>query len=276
MPEQGLSLIHGMPLAPFQQAAEQVIRTLGLTSLTPAALALALEKRCGGNRESLARLNLEDLCIAQGALANDPIALEMLERDAINQARSSIARIDPAPAFVEDQLQLLRSRMLVGEDGRRRLDEFDGRGSLAGFLRASAIRLALNARRGGVTTVGDAALEDELANSNPEFETFVGQHAGQLAAAIRESLSSLPDRDRQLLRMAVLESMTTRQMGLALGVSHATAARWLQQAYATVLHETRRRLAVATGVSEASMDSFIGALQQHVQVSMSALLTPNR
>ncbi|MFZ5439835.1 MAG: RNA polymerase sigma factor [Myxococcota bacterium] len=265
-----------MPSEVFQLAARAALERLGGSTLTPEALARALERRCGGREEALSGLRVDEVCIAQAALAGDATALERLERDYLSQVAPAIARLDPAPPFVEDQLQQLRARMLVGEGGRQRLDDFDGRGSLAGFLRASGVRLALNARRGVAPSVSADVLEAELATSNPEFEAFVAQHGGQLTLTLREVLSALPEEDRRLLRLAVIEGHTTRELGLALGVSHATVARRLQQTYAKVLQDTRRRLAVATGLSEHSMDSFIGALREHVELSMSALLTRSR
>ena len=98
----------------------------------------------------------------------------------------AVRSVDAAPSFVDEVLQRLRTRVLVPEDGRSpRILDYAGRGSLENWLRAGALRLALNARRDarrGPEPLPDASLWEPAA---PTVDRTLELLRGQVRRRLR-------------------------------------------------------------------------------------------
>jgi hypothetical protein len=78
---------------------------------------------------------------AFAAVGGDPVALRELEADALAPASRAVRARGLGDADVDDVMQALRAHLLVGPSAA--LATYGGRGSLAGFVRTAALRLAL-------------------------------------------------------------------------------------------------------------------------------------
>ena len=88
--------------------------------------------------------HLADLYLACACAVGAPNAAARLEELCISQVGKAIGRIDHSAMFVAEIQQRTREKLLVGgADGRPRIAEYGARGSLAAFVRVSAIREGL-------------------------------------------------------------------------------------------------------------------------------------
>jgi RNA polymerase sigma-70 factor, ECF subfamily len=175
--------------------------------------------------QALKDAHAADLYLACGCTLGDPRALQAFEESFLTSSSFArgLGRIDSSPSFVDEVRQLLRIHFLVPPEGEApKLADYRGRGELAGWVRASAIRTALNLRRGQKHAVSGADLI--LATAHPEMGYLKDLHGGSLKQAVRDALGSLSPRERNLLRLHYLDGLATPEIA-GLFRSHRTTVR---------------------------------------------------
>jgi RNA polymerase sigma-70 factor (ECF subfamily) len=205
---------------------------------------------------------LRDLYLVCAVLASDPAAQAIFETELVAPARSSIARVHRAPEFVDDALQELRRRLLVGPEPR--LGRYTGRSPLEGWVRVTATRLAFDLARADVFRLGGNAdqLEEATAGTpDPDLELLRRAVGPTFQGALRESLAALSARERNVLRMHAVQNLPIDQIALPYRIHRATAARWLNEIKRKVMKGVRDRVLKQ---HPALSDSELGSLQRLV------------
>jgi RNA polymerase sigma factor (sigma-70 family) len=129
------------------------------------------------------------------------------------------------------------SERVLGRLSRGKLRTYNGRGSLAGWLRAAVAHAAIDRFRRGRRIVSLDELPDQPSpptgeSSGPAAETEerLDAHWGPvLARVLQEEISRLDDRDRLLLDLYYLQNVPLKSIGRQFGVHEATASRWLDR-----------------------------------------------
>jgi RNA polymerase sigma-70 factor (ECF subfamily) len=188
-----------------------------------------------------------DLDLAVACAAGDRDALSKFEVLIERQAHV-IARVDRSHDFVKEIQQRLRLRLLIGaNDGRPRIRDYAGRGSLAAFVRVAATRLALMEKR----TANRAKLAScSVANDalgEPRVEVS-DRDRSELEEALRRALASLDSRERAALRMLYFEQRSINDIAAAFGIHRATASRWISHALEHIRGETLLQLREQLGL----------------------------
>jgi RNA polymerase sigma-70 factor len=213
--------------------------------------------RLGYRRELPAQLDGLYLCIAcaQGC----PSACKQLEARYFPALRGFVSKIDPRRDAVDELLQQIRYRLLVGPEPRIR--DYRGQGSLDGWLRRVARTVALDSIR---VRVGrerllqrlrhDCACSAQLQASPPPLpdEQLQGQSYDQIVrCALQESLRSLPNDLRQLLRHYYVGGLSIDQLGTLYAVNRSTAARRILRSVLMIRRSLRKELARRLGTAAA-------------------------
>ena len=214
-----------------------------------------------------------ELFLACACLAGDDAALMAFDQQFIGSVDKAVAGVDPSPSFVDEVRQRVRERLLVGKSPK--LAEYSGLGSLRGWTRTVALRLALNHKRDTAREVQDEGLLDALpfAGRDLELDYVRAQHRADFAAAFREALASLEGRSRNVLRLSYVDRLTIDQIGTMYGTHRATAARWLNQARDALMEQTRARLAQRLKLTQSDLTSLLGALQSNLEISLNRILS---
>jgi RNA polymerase sigma-70 factor (ECF subfamily) len=228
---------------------------------------------------ALGRLHAADLYLAcaclRGAGAGRESAVRALEEQFFAAVPKSVARFDPSPAFGAEVQQALRERLLMGPDGRPRLLDYNGSGSLAAWIRVAAVRTALNlvvARKRADAHDARAADEvDEVAAATPELRFIQLRYREPIALSLREAFAALGEKERSLLRWAHVEGLDLSTIGALYGVHKSTVSRWLARACEELLDDTRRRAAARLRLSRSALDSLLRAVRDQLEVSLSLL-----
>lgn len=213
-----------------------------------------------------------DLYLAHAALAHDSAAVTELEL----RLRRECERIEQRHRGSVNAVDLtldLQSRLLVGETPR--LVEYSGRGSLGGWLAATAVRAGLNARREGdrrrkrevVADVATPPLAD------PELEVLRNNSRGVFNEVFREVLLGLDPKERALLRLHVVEGMGLDRIARVQDIGRSTAARWLSAIRAKLLKETRRLLAERLSIGASTLDDLLPVLTGDLDLSIRKVLS---
>ena len=82
-----------------------------------------------------------DVALALDLAAGDPRALARFERELVPDIRGAIARLDARGDLVDEALQQVREKLLVGA-GTPRIVEYRGKGALAAWVQVIAVREA--------------------------------------------------------------------------------------------------------------------------------------
>jgi RNA polymerase sigma-70 factor (ECF subfamily) len=221
-----------------------------------------------------------DLYLAAACASGDSNAIARLDRDLPAIVRPALARVG-LPASDDDEIvQRVRVALFApGEDGRRGIAGYSGRGALRGYVRAVAVRLAVRRleREELPSPGGDDALAmvPDLTDS-PELALLKARCRDELRAAFAEALAALSPRKRTLLCAHYLDGMTVDDLGRLHGVHRATAARWLESARGHVLRGVRRHLRAALGLDRRELDSAVALVRSRLDLSLSRLMRRTR
>jgi RNA polymerase sigma-70 factor (ECF subfamily) len=249
---------------------------VGLVDLPSFAAALGASVAGAESKgAALDALHHGDLLLAHAATRGHAVAVARLEREPMSSARAALGRILDA-AEIDDALQALREKLLTSRDGAApKLAEYAGRGSLAGWLKVVAVRLALSRRRGArhqETPADDEAMLDLPAPLQPELELFRARYRGEFKAAFQSAFQQLEARERNLLRLQFVDDLTVDQIGAIYRVHRATAARWVAHAREALFDRTRRHLSTRLGLAPSQLTSILDLVRSHVDVSLLRLL----
>ncbi len=244
--------------------AEDFARQLGTRAGTDRALADGLRALC-----------VEDLYLAGACLAGDRAAMDALQRAVLVPVARAVRRVDASDAFVDEVLQLTRMRLLVGTARQGpRLAEYAGRGTLRRWTEAVALGVALSLKRGAVhtTPLDDAPLVSELRTADPELALMQERYRPAFRAAFAEALAGLSARDRNLLRLSLVQNLGVESLGTLHQVHASTISRWLARARQSLLEDTRAGVARRLALTASQLDSLLRVMDAGLALSLTSFL----
>jgi RNA polymerase sigma-70 factor, ECF subfamily len=199
-----------------------------------------------------------DLYLACACVTGVPGAPERLEALHIAAVPRAIARIDRTDAFAGEIQQRMREKLLLGgPDGRPKLADYAGRGSLAAWIRVAAIREALAIKRRPSHQVAEDDAPDALVAGDIELELLRRTYAPAFKRALGCALAALAPRERSALRLSFIDNLSIDQIGRIYGVHRATAARWITRAQTRVRELTMAMLQDNLRITPSEADSLI-------------------
>ena len=223
--------------------------------------------------ERSSELHTGDLAWASELAAGRRDALDRYERELVPHIAKHLAHRGFTLEEVAELQQTLRARLFVGDGSGPAIASYAGRGKLKSWVLVAALREAVRARhklRREAATDEDAliALADGAAPP-PNVDQQRARTA--LREALTIALAALPSRDRNLLRLGIIDGLTVDQIGALLGVHRATAARWLLAARDAVTRGVRRELQRALGADPFEAESLMRWADSRIELSLGAL-----
>ena len=209
-----------------------------------------------------------DLYLASACVSGDPTALTAFDRRYLADVEIYLRSVNPPPDLVDEVRQALREHLFWGE--RPRIAEYSGRGSLASWLRVAALRIASNLRRAAGTRyrLEERGSEPAALPTDPELALIRRRYAAPFERALAGSFASLDERDRNLLRLHLLDGLGIDELAPLFRVHRATAARWLQAARAHLKERVLERLRTELRVNERELESLVRVVESHLEISL--------
>ncbi|MGC4123265.1 MAG: sigma-70 family RNA polymerase sigma factor [Myxococcales bacterium] len=230
-----------------------------------------------GVREALEKVAAEDLYLAASALAGLDLAVVEVERRVMPNVLRTAQHLQVARGEAEELRQEVVAAVLVGGEGGPALAGYLARGPLDAWLRATELDMARTGKRSRRREVATAEPElapepDELID--PELAVLKERYRAEFNAAFERALSNLGERDRNVLRMYLLDGLNIEAIGLCYRVHRATVARWIANARERIFADTMAALReqVAANVSESELASIARLLQSQIEVSIGGVL----
>jgi RNA polymerase sigma-70 factor (ECF subfamily) len=233
--------------------------------------------RAGETDEStLAQLALEDLYLACACLTNVAGAAEVFGGRFGATIRGAVARIVGAADTDEVHQQLQQSLLVGTETSTPKLGSYAGKAPLERWVGVSARRAALMWLRENRTeqNARAAAGAEPGAGSgtHPETAYMKEKYRGIFEDALSQALERLPEQERALLRLHLVNGVSLEKIGTMFSVSQPTASRWLAAARTKLLDDVKVTLAPRLGTSSAELASLAGMVASRIDLSLSTLL----
>lgn len=225
---------------------------------------------------ALKQLQVSDLYLACACLHQVAGALQHFDREFIGRVPTFVARLRLQPSFIQDVQQELCKRLLVeGGEAPPRIAAYRGRGQLANWLKAVAVRTAISLGRKKdeqVERLPDLAeYIPEVAN-DPALEAMRRRYGVEFKAALEASIAALTGEQRNLLRHYYVKGFTTGQIGALFNMNQSSASRKLSAIRENLLAETRRRLRESLKLGDSDFNELAGLIQSQLNLSLSRLL----
>jgi len=231
----------------------------GFTALLAEVVSRAASKVAPGELDEsafLAALHLEELVLARACSKGSEHAWEVF----LNRYRSALYdiayRIERQTTAARDLADSMYYDLYVsrseGDQRRSKLDYYEGRGSLGGWLRMVVGQEFINRKRGMKGKIcSDSAEEDVERLEDPRLQWRLIDT--RLEDAISEELATLRPDAKFLLTGCFLEGRTMAQVGKLLGVHESTVSRQLKQVFTELRKQIRKSLR-EKGMSRAEAD----------------------
>jgi RNA polymerase sigma-70 factor (ECF subfamily) len=224
-----------------------------------------------GSAEALRQLQGADLYLACACAQKDRLALQAFEQHILRRVASRLGSLPEAT--MDEVLQALRERLLVGQgEVPARIAEYSGRGPLLAWVRIIGARVAgeLASQHGRQELFDEPPekLARMLAPDDPERELLHKDSRQALSEALRQALSTLPERDRALLRLHHLHGLTMDRLSALYGESRSGVARQVAQARERLLKLTRAELGSRLKLASSEVDSLLGLVRSRLDLSL--------
>jgi RNA polymerase sigma-70 factor (ECF subfamily) len=221
-----------------------------------------------------AQVRAGDLALAAACALGVPDALARFDAEVLPIAAAAVRGMRAPDADVDEVVQRVRTRLLV-RDGKRppRIADYAGRGDLARWVKATAIRIYLNQIRDArkEQPVGDDQVLDDLARPelDPELAYLKQRYRGELRTAFSDAVAELPDTDKNLIRFRHVDGLTVDEIAAVFRVHRGTAHRWLADVRARLARRTEHLLRARLALTAAEYESLCRLVDSQLDWSLS-------
>lgn len=221
--------------------------------------------------EAIAELWVADLYLACAVGAGNRAALAAIDQLLTRDVAPALRTIAGDADGVDETLQTVREKLLVPQGGVLRLESYSGHGPLGGWLRVSAVREALAAKRRRKPEVSPEAQYEAILDlaPNAEIRVLAREASGDLRAALASAIAAQPARIRAILRMYYGGDHGVEDIGRVYNVHASTVSRWLTKARMDILEHTRAHLVSRLQTSQ--VDSLLGHAAS-LEINLESLL----
>ncbi len=216
-----------------------------------------------------------DLYLACACLRRVPRAAETFMTCYVERIPSYLRRRTTSAETVREVQQQLAVRFLVGDEGRPALlESYTGRGSLEGFVRIAAGRLAVDLLRSASRrpVSMETAVAHELIAEDIELLMLKEAYREPFRRAFAPAVAALLPDARALLRLHYVEGMTTEQLARLRKVGRATVVRRLADARDALVDALKDQLRAKVGIGDEEFDSLLRLVRSQLDLSLVRLL----
>jgi RNA polymerase sigma-70 factor (ECF subfamily) len=216
-----------------------------------------------------AALHTSDVFLALAVLAQDPAALRSFEERILPEVGPGLARLKLDAARLAEIRQRVREKLIL----KGKLDEYGGRGPLQKWVRIVALRMALSDLRNEKESapLDDAAVLPAPA-SDPELDAIRARFRPELQRALATGFASLEPKERNLLRLHLLDGVPVETLAKQYDAHRSTMGRWIEAARQRLVDGVRRDLGDRLGMGRSDFESLMRALTSQLDLSISQFL----
>jgi RNA polymerase sigma-70 factor (ECF subfamily) len=243
-------------------------------ALDPVAFAAYAAERAtfdAHGRPRLTTLRAGELWIAFGCVEGNAAAITEFERRFAPEITQALRRTFELALADDAELKLRERLFLVATDDAPRLASYAGRGPLGSWLRAAAMRTAIDLMRARREVAADPEALGALDKAHPLLAPLKQRYREEFRSAFANAAAQLTDRERALLRYRFLDDLSIDEIGLIYQVHRATVARWIAAIRESLFEATRTNLMTTLDISDSEVDSVLRLIDSQLDVSIEAI-----
>ncbi|HVT08482.1 MAG TPA: sigma-70 family RNA polymerase sigma factor [Polyangia bacterium] len=147
---------------------------------------------------------------------------------------------------------------------------YTGRGSLGAFVATAAKRMALRATAHAKRFQGEAELVEQFAQFSEQETAFMKLHYRQtFNQALSIALRQLPQRERLILRMNLVERVSTSRIAALYKVSQPTVSRWIQRSARTIFATVKDLVCDELDIDTRELESLLLRVRSQIEITIS-------
>jgi RNA polymerase sigma-70 factor (ECF subfamily) len=217
---------------------------------------------------TLERLHAGDLYLACACCRGDARAIAAFERAFVSQISLFLSRSDALPSFTDEVRQAVRERVLVARDELLpRIESYNGRGPLGGWLRMVTTRIATDLRR-AQRHDGRAVDLPISPRPDPEMALLKERYRTEFERAVEQAFGALGTREGNVLRLHFLDGLAPAPIAAMHRVSVRTVQRWIVSAEQALLAGVRQILSERLRLTPSELESLLGLVRSQLSVSL--------
>lgn len=233
---------------------------------------LAAAATDGSDPPALTVAGFGELYLAIGCARGDTTAIAAFDREYLAVVPQALAGMKLPPATIEDVRSAVRDKLLIGDGSRPpRIVDYAGRGRLRGLVQVTATRTAIDRIRLEEREV-ELPARDFAAPTDVAMSLIKQQYRAAFSAGFARAVATVSRRDRNLLRLHFLASVTLEQLAQMYGVHRATIVRWIAAARDAVFAATRDHIARELAAPADELDELFALVESRVELSVERLL----
>jgi len=223
-------------------------------------------------RPRVTSLHAGDLWVAFGCVEQDPAALAVFETRFAPEIKNALSRSFEAALADDAELRLRERLLLVAPEDSARLASYAGRGALGAWLRAAAVRTAIDLMRSRREIAADPGTLGDIDAIDPLLASLKQRYRDEFRDAFNDAAKHLTDRERTLLRYRFLDDLSIDEIGVLYRVHRATVARWIAAIRESLFETTRARLMSKLKISDSEVDSVLRLIDSQLDFSIEAVM----
>jgi RNA polymerase sigma-70 factor, ECF subfamily len=225
---------------------------------------------------AVSALPLEDLYLACACLEGCADAVAIFAARYRGTIRDSIGGILRGAESEDVREQLIQALLVGSATGPPKIGTYSGRAALERWLGVAARRAALMWLRQNQTEmrVRRASAADSVGENDASLETayIKERYRGEFEQALSEALARLPERQRVLLRLYMVNGVTVERIATMFKVGKATVSRWMAAARSALLDDIKETLRKRLGTSSDELASLARMVASRLEVTLPSLL----
>jgi RNA polymerase sigma-70 factor, ECF subfamily len=214
---------------------------------------------------------LHDLFLACACGQAEPSALSSFRKRYLHVVAAAVRSFDSSPEFADEIYQRLSESLFVAAPGAEaRIVRYKGQGPLAGFVRTAARRIGMRVSAAAARFQGEEALVQQFSQARELEATLLELQCREaINRALSVALRQLPRRERLILRMNLVEKVSTTRIAAMYKVSQPTVSRWIQRSARTI-HETVKELVCdELEVDTRELESLLSLVRSQIEITIS-------
>lgn len=226
---------------------------------------------------TLDNIRADELYLAHACATGSSRAIERFRQVFGADINRVLDRARSTGTPLEELRQTVEVKLFAGRDGTPHIAKYGGRGSLQGWVRVVVSRMVIDHMRSHAAepeapmqpsfaeALGDAGLD-------PSLQLLRERYRDDVHGAIEHAFGELTQKERRLLRGALIDRLGTDDLGALYGVHRTTAARWVDKARLRLVELTHAALRDRLGGEEATVRGLVALVRSQLDVSIERLL----
>jgi RNA polymerase sigma-70 factor len=165
----------------------------------------------------------------------------------------------------------MNETLFVATEGQpKKIGQYTGDGPLTGFVSTSARRTAMRMVASASRFQGEDALARQFSAVHDQEVAMLKARYGDLFnGAISLALRKLAPRDRLILRLNLIERISTTKLATTYNVSQPTVSRWIQRAADQIFSTVKEMLCEELKIDTSELHSLLALVRSQIDFTLS-------